>query len=56
MVRFEDRTRWAPLCYIADNDSRPVAYKLQPITCKEVSRLTTSFLFRLIRTPGPASK
>jgi hypothetical protein len=45
--RFEDRTRWAPLCAISDTDCRPVAYKLLDDKMKAAVRETHAALMRL---------
>jgi hypothetical protein len=45
--RFEDRTRWAPLCMISETDCRPVAYKLLDDRMKSVVREVHAVLTRL---------
>jgi hypothetical protein len=46
-IRFEDRTRWAPLAYIAERDARPVPYRDVPDLMKAIVRETTSVIHRM---------
>jgi len=47
--RFEDRTRWAPLCLISE-EGKPYAYKVIREDFKAAVRLTTQAL-HVMRNP-----
>ena len=52
-VRFEDRTRWAPMTWVSDKDSRPVPYlTIDHEMVRLVVRETTSLIHRVKGKPN----
>lgn len=53
LVRFEDRTRWAPMRFISETDSRPVSYLTLPESLQPTVRIVTSAIYRMLTQKDP---
>lgn len=47
-IRFEDRTRWAPMTLLADTHSRPVPYLELSAENRRIVGEVTSVIYRMV--------